>query len=269
MNVVSFPGLNLKFEFSKIAFEVFGVAIYKYAICIVLGIFIALFLCKINKEKFDVDYDFILENIVLGVFVGIIGARLYYIIFNFDYYSNNFSEVLNFRNGGVAIYGGLLFGAIAIIINCKIHKKDVLNLFDCIIPYVAIAQCVGRIGNFFNIEAYGYETTSILRMGIFVANEYMEVHPTFLYESTATFIISIILMLKQRKRKYKGQILLTYGILYGMIRFIIEGMRSDSLMFFNLRISQILSAIILMVSTIAMITKKINNNAVSKVKKIK
>ena len=75
MNVVSFPGLNLKFEFSKIAFEVFGVAIYKYAICIVLGIFIALFLCKINKEKFDVDYDFILENIVLGVFVGIIGAR--------------------------------------------------------------------------------------------------------------------------------------------------------------------------------------------------
>ena len=167
MNVVTFPGLNLKFEFSKIAFSLFGVEIYKYAVCIVLGIAIAITLCLIYKEKFNIDIDFILENAILGIFVGIIGARLYYILFNIGYYIDNPGEILNFRNGGLAILGGLIFGAIAIIINCKIHKKDILDFFDCIIPYVAIAQCVGRLGNFFNIEAYGYETNSILRMGIF------------------------------------------------------------------------------------------------------
>lgn len=255
MNVVTFPGLNLSFEFSRIAFTIFGISVYKYAVCIVLGIITALVLCRLNKEKFDIDYEFILENSILGIFIGAIGARLYYIMFNLEYYINNPNEILNFRNGGLAIYGGLIFGAIAIIINCKIQKKNILDFFDCIVPYVAIAQCIGRFGNFFNVEAYGYETNSILRMGIQTFHGYIEVHPTFLYEAITNFIIGIILIIMQRKRKYKGQILLLYCALYGLVRSFIEGIRIDSLMFLGFRISQILSIIILIVSAVLLITK--------------
>lgn len=260
MNVVTFPELNLSFEFSKVAFSIFGISIYKYAVCIVLGIVVALILCKLNKEKFEVEYAFILENTILGIIVGTIGARLYYVLFNLDYYASNLKEIFNFRSGGLAIYGGLILGALAIIINCKIKKKDVLNFFDCIVPYVAIAQCIGRFGNFFNVEAYGYETTSILRMGINTINGYMEVHPTFLYEALATLAIAIILLILQRKRKYKGQILLVYGALYALVRTVIEGIRADSLMFYNFRISQVLSIIILIVSICIMISKMVKKD---------
>lgn len=256
MNEVTFPELNLNFEFSKIAFTVFGISVYKYAVCIILGIIVALIICKLNKEKFNIDYDFILENTVVGIFFGAIGARLYYVMFNIEYYINNPNQILNFRNGGLAIYGGLIVGAIAIIINCKIQKKNILDFFDCIVPCVAIAQCIGRFGNFFNIEAHGYETTSFLRMGINTVNGYIEVHPTFLYESIANLIICIILLIMQRKRRYKGQIVLSYMALYGLIRFFIEGLRTDSLMLFNFRVSQVLSILILVVSVILMV---INN----------
>lgn len=257
MNVVTFPGLNLSFEFSKVAFSIFGIAVYKYAVCIVLGIIVALILCKLNKEKFEIDFTFILENTILGIVFGTIGARIYYILFNLDYYANNLGEIFNLRSGGLAIYGGLIFGALAIIVHCKIRKKDILNLFDCIIPYVAIAQCIGRFGNFFNVEAYGYETTSILRMGIKTIRGYIEVHPAFLYEAVATLLIAIILLILQRKRKYKGQILLVYCALYSLVRTVIEGIRADSLMFYNFRISQVLSIIILIVSVCIMISKKV------------
>ncbi len=261
MNVVTFPGLNLSFEFSKIAFTILGVPVYKYAVCIVSGILIALLLCKLNKEKFNIEYDFILENTVLAMFFGIIGARIYYVLFNLEYYINNFDQILNFRNGGLAIYGGLILGAIAIFINCKLQKKDVLNFFDCIIPYVAIAQCIGRLGNFFNVEAYGYETASIFRMGINTINGYMEVHPTFLYEMMSNFVIAISLLLLQRKRKYKGQVVLVYMMLYGLIRFFIEGIRTDSLMIFNFRVSQIVSLTILILSIIMLVINNIKNKA--------
>ncbi len=248
MSIVKFPGFNLEFEFSKIAFSIFGIDIYKYAICIVLGIVVAMFLCFIDKEKYDNDYNFVLECVIVAIFFGIIGARLYFVIFNLEYYSQNIIQIFNFRNGGLAIYGGLLFGAISIIVFCKISKKDILNFLDYIIPFVAIAQCIGRFGNFFNVEAYGYETTSIFRMGIHTLDGYKEVHPTFLYESICTFIIFLILNKIQKKRKFKGQILLLYFICYSTIRFFIEGLRTDSLMFYNLRISKVISLIVFGVS---------------------
>lgn len=259
MNLVKFPGLNLEFEFSKIAFSIFGVSVYKYAVCIVLGIVVALILCRLAKEKFEVDYSFVLENTILAIIFGTIGARLYYVLFNLEYYSTHVSEIFDFRSGGLAIYGGLLFGALAIIIHCKIRKKEVLNFLDYIIPYVAIAQCFGRFGNFFNVEAYGYETTSFIRMGIDTANGYMEVHPTFLYEAIATFIIFIVLRVVQKKREYKGQVILWYCLLYSLIRTFIEGLRADSLMFFELRASQVLSIIILVISISMIICRRICN----------
>ena len=261
MNVVTFPGLNLSFEFSKIAFTIFGISVYKYAVCIVLGIVVALVLCRLNKEIFGIDFEFILESSILGIFFGVIGARIYYIIFNLEYYINNPGEILNFRNGGLAIYGGLIFGALAIIINCRLQKKNILDFFDSIVPFVAIAQSIGRWGNFFNIEAYGYETNSLFRMGIATALGYIEVHPTFLYEAVSTLVIGIVLIIMQRKRKYSGQVLLLYCILYGLIRSFIETLRIDSLMFLNLRISQILSIIVLIISATILIVKNIKSKA--------
>lgn len=263
MNVVTFPGLNLSFEISKIAFTIFGISVYKYAVCIVIGIILALVLCKFAKEKFDINYNDVLICTVIGIIFGTIGARLYFVLFNLDYYSQNISEIFNFRNGGLAIYGGLILGALAIYVYCKIKKINVLNFFDYIIPYVAIAQCIGRLGNFFNVEAYGTETTSILRMGIKTIEGYMEVHPVFFYELLATLAIFIILRVLQKHRKFDGEILASYGLLYSGIRFFLEGIRADSLMLFNFRISQVLSLIIFVVSLIIIV---INFRKLSKVK---
>lgn len=256
MGVVTFPGLNLSFNVSKIAFTLFGISVYKYAVCIVIGIVLALILSKFAKEKFNIGYNDVLICTVLGIIFGTIGARLYYVIFNLDYYSKNISEIISFRNGGLAIYGGLIFGALAILVYCKVKKINVLNFFDYVIPYVAIAQCVGRLGNFFNIEAYGTETASILRMGITTVKGYIEVHPVFLYELIATLAIFVVLKLLQKNRKFEGQILLGYCLLYSMIRFFLEGIRADSLMFFNFRASQVLSLIIWVVSLVIIVINK-------------
>ena len=255
MNVVKFPGIGLEFSFSEIAFSIFGNEIYKYAVCIVIGIVVALVLARLSKEKFNIDYSFLLENSILAIIFGTIGARLYYVLFNLDYYSQNMSEIFNFRNGGLAIYGGLIFGALAILVNCKIRKEKVLNFLDYIVPFVAIAQAIGRFGNFFNIEAYGYETSSILRMGIDTASGYMEVHPTFLYSAIALLIVFIVLRIIQKNRKFEGQVLLSYCLLYSFVRAIIEGLRTDSLMWYNFRISQILSILIFAVSLVILIKK--------------
>ncbi len=258
MNVVKFPGLNLEFEFSKIAFSFLGIDVYKYAVCIVIGIVVALILCKFSKENYGIEYDFVLENVILGMFFGIIGARLYFVLFNMEYYSQNFMEIFKIRNGGLAIYGGLILGTVAIIINSKLKKKDILNFLDYIVPFVAIAQCFGRFGNFFNIEAYGYQTKSIFRMGIETINGYMEVYPVFIYEAIATFLIFCVLKIFQKKRKFKGEIFLLYLIFYSGIRILLEGLRTDSLMVFNCRISQVLSILILFVSVCAIICRKMS-----------
>lgn len=247
MNIIEFPGINLKLEISQIAFSIFGIDVYYYAICIVTGIIVALILARFSREKFDINFDTVLDNMIIGLIFGIIGARLYFVLFNLEYYSKNILQIFNLRDGGLAIYGGLILGAIIIILNCKKKKIDILNFLDYITPFIAIAQSIGRWGNFFNIEAFGSKTSSFFRMGI-VINEYIEVHPVFLYESVANFIIFCILRRLQKNRKFKGQILLMYCLLYSGIRTLLESLRIDSLMLFNFRISQILSIIIFFIS---------------------
>lgn len=262
MNLVKFPGLNINLKVPQIAFSVFGIEVYMYAICIVIGIIVAAILCNISKEKFENKFENILDIGIFSLFFGIIGARIYFIIFNLEYYLNNIKEVFNFRNGGLAIYGGLITGILTAIIICKIKKIDIWNVLDYVIPFVALAQAIGRWGNFFNVEAYGYETDIFLRMGIFTSDGYIEVHPTFLYESICTILIFFILRKLQKNRKFKGEIFLLYCILYSGIRFFIEGLRIDSLMFYNFRISQILSIIIFLISIIMFyLTKKLSKKS--------
>ena len=256
MNIVSFPGLNLTFNISQIAISIANIDIYYYAVFIVLGIVISLILASKSKENFGIDFENFLEILIFCLIFGIIGARLYYILFRLDYYLKSPSKIFNIRDGGLAIYGGIIFGAITAYIVCNRKKINVTDFFDYICPYLVLSQAIGRIGNFFNIEAYGKETTNIFRMGIYVENVYKEVHPCFLYEFISCILIFICLRFIQKKRKFKGQILSLYFILYGIIRFFVEGLRIDSLMFFNFKISQIVSIAFIALSVILCLKNK-------------
>ena len=266
MNVVKFPGLGLEFNISKIAFKVGNINVYKYAICIVLGIVVGIILARLSKEKFGIHFDNVLEIVIGGIIVGIIGARAYYVLFKLDYYLSNLDQILKIRDGGLAIYGGIIAILIFLVVYCKVKKINFFDLSDYLIPYLALGQSFGRWGNFFNIEAYGSKTSSIFRMGITTASNYIEVHPVFLYESICTFLIFIILSIIKKNRKFKGQIFFMYFILYGFCRFFLEGLRVDSLWLWHFRVSQLLSGILFFVFLIIYIAKlkenyKIENNS--------
>ena len=192
--------------------------------------------------------------------ISIIGARIYYIIFSFDEFGWNFLKIINIRTGGLAIYGGIIAGALTVILFSKKRNIKILDVLDRIAPYLALGQGLGRWGNFFNVEAYGSETTRPWRMGIYTAGKYTEVHPTFLYESIANFMIFCVLMTIRKKRKFSGQIVYLYLIMYSFIRFFIEGLRIDSLMFYGFRISQALSMIVFVIFSIILIKKVVKTS---------
>ncbi len=248
MNTITFPGLNLEFNISKVAFKVFGIDIYWYAILTVTAMILALIIFKKRDGLYNIRFNNIIDLSVYVIPIAIICARLYYIIFNFEYYVQNTKEILNVRNGGLAIYGAIIGGAITCFVFCKKRKIEILDMLDYIVPGLVLGQVIGRWGNFINIEAYGIETTNIFRMGIVEAEKYIEVHPTFLYESLACFTIFIFLIIIKNKRNFKGQIVFTYLILYSLERTFVEGLRTDSLMLGNIRISQVLSVAIFVVS---------------------
>lgn len=248
MNIVSFPGLNFEFVLNKVAFSILGVNIYWYAILITFSIIIGLIFAKKNDGMYNIKFQDIIDYILIAIPISILFARLYYVIFNLDNYKDNLWNILNIRKGGIAIYGCIFGGAIVIIFYSKIKKINVLDLLDYIIPYVSLGQAIGRWGNFINVEAYGTEYRGILRMGIIESNQYIEVHPTFLYESIITFILFFMLMYFQKNRKFKGEIFNIYLIIYSFFRMFIEELRVDSLMLGNIRISQLISIFIFIIA---------------------
>ena len=256
MRTINFEGLGLSFNINNVFLNINGVKIYWYAVCIIFGIALCLFLCKKDDKKYNISFETILELFLIVIPIALICARLYYILFRLDYYIQNPQEILNFRNGGLAIYGGIIGGIITIVLFCKKKNIKLLDMLDFLAPYLALGQCIGRWGNFFNGEAHGTETMSLLRMGIVEDGHYIQVHPTFLYESICTLIIFVFLYKIRNKRKYSGQLTYWYFFLYGIARAIIEGFRTDSLMLGNIRISQILSICLSVVFGIILIYKK-------------
>ena len=257
MEYINFPGIGLEFRINKILFEFGSVKIYWYGFLIVLAFVIGLVLLKKMSKESKVEFDNILELFVLLVPTCIISARLYYVLFNLEYYSKNIGEIFNINSGGLAIYGGIIGGALVTYIYAKFKKIDYLKILDMIAIVLPLGQAIGRWGNFFNVEAFGIETDFLLRMGIYKNNSYIEVHPTFLYESFFCFMIFVGLYLGRRKEnKFNGQNLCIYLFLYGIIRTFIEGLRTDSLMFFGFRVSQIVSLILVIVSGVVFIYKK-------------
>lgn len=255
MNTITFPGFNLEFNISKVAFKILGLEIYWYAIFIVFAMILAILIFKKRDGLYNICFNDILDLSLYVIPISIICARLYYIVFNLEYYLQNPNDILNIRNGGLAIYGGIIGGAITCFIFCIKRKINILDLFDYVVPAIVLGQAIGRWGNFVNVEAYGVETRSVFRMGIMELGTYKEVHPTFLYESLMCIVIFIVLLFMKNRRKFKGQIAITYLMLYSLERTFVEGLRIDSLMLGNVRISQILSIIIFVVSLIIYIIK--------------
>lgn len=260
--MVTFPNFNLNLNIDRIAFKIGTVSIYWYAIIIVFAIVMAILVLKLNEKKYDIGFNNMLDLTIWVIPISIISARIYYVLFNPSPFLDNPLEIFNLRTGGIAIYGAIIGGAITCYVFCKKRKINFLDMLDYLAPSVALGQCIGRWGNFVNIEAYGTQTNNIFRMGIMENGVYKEVHPTFLYESISTFLIFLILIFLTKKRKFQGEIVYTYFILYSFARFFIEGLRIDSLMLGQFRISQILSVVIFVVFCILMSYSVVKRNKI-------
>lgn len=247
MNFVTFPALGIQLHISKIAFSIFGINIAWYAILIVFAIILAFILYKKREGLYKICFSDVFDLGLYVIPISFLCARAYYVLFNLEYYMQNPLEIINIKQGGLAIYGGIIGGAITCYCFAKKRKIAFWDLLDYLVPALALGQAIGRWGNFMNIEAYGIETTNFLRMGIWEQGIYKEVHPTFLYESTVDLLLFFFLFFRQKNRKFSGEITYLYLTFYSLARFFIEGLRIDSLMLGNYRISQILSAIIFVV----------------------
>ena len=249
---------------SNVALELFGIPIYWYAILIVSSMIVSIFWCKFHDGRYNLKFEELLDLALIMLPIAIICARLYYVMFSLDYFMENPSDIIKIKNGGLAIYGGLIGGLIVILIYSKIKKMKLLDITDYIVPIVAFCQSIGRWGNYINIEAYGYETNWPIKMEIIENGITKYVHPTFLYESICTMLIFILLSILAKKRKFSGEITYLYIIFYSFARFFVEGLRTDSLMFYNCRISQILSLVLFIVFSGILLYKMNKHKQMSK-----
>ncbi|HAS90891.1 MAG TPA: prolipoprotein diacylglyceryl transferase [Clostridiales bacterium] len=223
---------------NPVAFNIFGIDIMWYGVLISAGVLIGVLIALKEAKRTGFKEDDLIDFLLYAIPAGIIGARAYYVIFSWDYYSQNPSQIINIRSGGLAIHGAIIAGVVTGILFCKIRKIDVLEILDLVMPSVALGQSIGRWGNFINQEAHGGPTD--LPWGIIVDGQ--KVHPTFLYESIIDFCIFLFLIWFRKKKKAShGQILGLYLILYSAGRYFVEGLRTDSLMFMGMRVAQLIS----------------------------
>ena len=237
------------------AFTAFGIDIMWYGIIIAAAMVLAVVIIYRRAPMHKISSERTLDFVLVCVPAGIIGARLYYVAFNWEYYSGDLYKIINIRSGGLAIHGGLIFGFLAAILLCILWDIKPLNLLDLAAPAIAIAQSIGRWGNYFNQEAHGGPTD----LPWAIAVDGQMVHPTFLYESIWCFLLFVVLILVDSNRKFEGQIFLLYGILYSLERFFVEALRTDSLMIGPFKQAQLLSAAVFFVFIIAYIILRRKN----------
>lgn len=257
---ISFPGLGLSFNPSRIAFSIGSKPIYWYGIIIAAGFLLAVYYAMKRADQFGLTQDNIIDMLICAVPLAIIGARAYYCIFSWGLYKDDPIRVLYIWEGGLAIYGGVIGAVIGLFIYTKVKKVKTSAILDIGGLGLLIGQSIGRWGNFMNREAFGAETTSFLRMGLTDANGVtIYVHPTFLYESVWNALGLLILHFYSKRRKFDGQIFLMYLGWYGLGRMFIEGLRTDSLYVgsSNLRVSQLLAGICFLGVVIFLVYDKI------------
>lgn len=268
MNELEFPKLGLRLMLSPTAISIGGYSISWYGIMIAIGFLLALWYGMKNAKRVGVLPDKMIDVVICCLPAGIIGARLYYVFFSWDSYRDNLLDILKIWNGGLAIYGGVIGAIVAGFFVCKWRKVKFSAMLDLAAPGFLIGQGIGRWGNFFNIEAYGSNTT--LPWGMWsekIVSDYSTlssagegfnpmnpVHPCFLYESLWCILgFFLIHFLVSKHRKFDGQVFLTYLGWYGLERLFVEGLRIDSLMLGNLRVSQVLAGLLVAFSVVAII----------------
>lgn len=267
---IAFPHLNIYLENVPKSFSIFGFEIALYGVIIGTGMLLAVLLAAKLAPKNGILADHIWDFSIYAILFGILGARMYYVIFSWDQYKDDLLSIFNIRNGGLGIYGGVLAGIAALFVFCKIKKLSALAMADSIIPGLVLGQLMGRWGNFTNREAFGEYTDGLFAMRLPIeavrANDisaniaehivegtnYIQVHPTFLYESIWNVVLIILLIVLTNHKKFTGQIFMTYLGGYGLGRFMIEGLRTDQLLIphTSIAISQVVAIILICISII-------------------
>ena len=246
LSPISFPNLGITVDPNPVAFTVFGKDIYWYGIIIALGFLLAVIYMMRRAPVFGLTQDDVLDEVLWAVPIGVICARLYYCIFYWELYADNPISILYIWEGGLAIYGGVIGGAITILAVSRVKKIPTGVMLDVAAMGVLIGQIFGRWGNFMNREAHGTVTDSFFKMGLVDASGAVTYyHPTFLYESVWNLVGFLALHFLTKKRKFDGQIFLSYLTWYGLGRVWIEGLRTDSLYLFStgIRVSQLVAAL--------------------------
>lgn len=267
--IMSFPGLGIgEFVVNKIAFTIpifGGLEIRWYGLIITVGMILAVLYAWLRTKEIGVILDDLLDYAIFAILFGVLGARLYYVIMKGGYTS--FMEIIAVWNGGLAIYGGVIGGALAVFGVSRYKKMSFGKMADCIIPGVMIAQALGRWGNFFNGEAHGGVVAEgsplyFLRMGLY-PNEITGVsgmayvHPTFLYESMWNILGFVLINLFYKKKSFDGEVLFWYMAWYGFGRMLIEGLRTDSLMLGPFRVSQVVGLLCFIIGVAVIVTMRV------------
>lgn len=259
---------------NPIAFKLFGIPVHWYGIIIAIGMLIGIELASREFQKKKFDDDFVMSLMMWAIPIGFIGARLYYVVFEWSYYKEHIGEIIAIWNGGIAIYGGVIAAAIAIICYCRYHFQQTWLVTDIAAPYLLLVQAIGRWGNFVNQEAHGGATTrqflsQTLHLPQFIV-EQMNINgiyyqPTFLYESVWN-VIGVLFLLwtrKQPKRFLLGETTLSYFIWYAFGRFWIEGLRTDSLWWGSVRVSQGLAFLLFIGSLFLLLWRRTHKEKLS------
>ena len=272
---IYFPHLGIHLEHVGKNFSIFGSTIAYYGVVIVIGMLIAMALIMYTAKRFGENPDNYYDVSLMAILIGIVGARAYYVFFAWDMYKDDILQIFNIRNGGLAIYGGIIFGALTVFVYSRVKKKSFLHMADILILGVVFGQIMGRWGNFFNREAFGEYTDGLFAMQLPVSAvrqneitqtmwehavtingvEFIQVSPTFLYDSLWNLGLLLILLFLIGRKRFDGQVFLTYVMGYGLGRVWIEGLRTDQLLVpgTTLPVSQLLSGTMVVAAVIGLL----------------
>lgn len=283
---IEFPNLHISLNNLPKSFSLFGVDIAFYGVIIAFGMLAGIALVCYDAKSSGQDYNLYIDFAMYAIILSVIGARLYYVVFSWDYYSAHPLEIINIREGGLAIYGGVIAGIITCIVYTKIKKISFFKVADSVVLGLILGQIIGRWGNFFNREAFGgvardknpwamriyfdenYDISQVpdvvkngmeaLRGKALSEIGYIQVQPTFLYESLWNLFVLVLMLIFRRKKKFDGEVILWYLIGYGIGRAVIEGMRTDQLIMpvTGWPVSQTLSIVVATVAVIVVIVKR-------------
>jgi len=265
--MIEFPNLGIYLADVGKTVTVFNFDIAYYGITIGIGMLMGILIASWQAKRIGVNPDHVVDVAMYGIVFGIIGARIYYVAFSWDMYKDDLLSVFNLREGGLAIYGGVIAAIITVIVFCRIKKLSAPLLFDTVGIGLVTGQAIGRWGNFFNREAFGEYTDNLLAMRIPLdavrksdvtelmrehmetidGVDYIQVHPTYLYESLWCLMVLVIMVLYTKHRKFDGEVFLIYLLGYGLGRVWIEGLRTDQLLLpvVGLPVSQLLAGLLI------------------------